>query len=231
MNIEQLRTEARTCTRCVLAQTRQHVVVGDGPVPAKLAFLGEGPGASEDAAGTPYAGRSGVILDEMLALIGASRRDVYVTNVLMCRPPGNRTPEAAEIDACSKWLLGQIKLVRPLVLVTFGSFTTGLFSKAMAPRRVDGRTIPGRHFAKTIAKPEAIRIADHRLFLYPLTPPWLAADGILNDQLKRYFLRLPELLERDLPPEPGVEEDVAQPRIEAPQQTGLFGFGDYEDRP
>jgi uracil-DNA glycosylase family 4 len=209
MNIAELRLEAAGCKRCALAATRTQVVVGTGPCPSPLMILGEAPGASEDAAGTPYAGRSGEILDELLALIGLARERAYLANVLMCRPPGNRGPAAEEIEACSHWLFTQLKLVRPQVLVTFGSFATTLFSASP------------RAFAKVIGKPEEIRVADHRLWLYPLSPPWLCAAGAMRKQLERRFRLIPELLERELSAQ---DDELA---AEQPRQLGLLPTGAY----
>ena len=106
------------CPSCVLAKTRSRTVPGSGPVTADLMFVGEAPGQREDDWGLPFVGRSGQFLDELLAAINLTRRDVYVTNVVKCRPPGNRDPEPAEIAACSAYLEQQIELVSPKVIAT-----------------------------------------------------------------------------------------------------------------
>jgi len=107
----------RDCTRCPqLAQTRQSVVFGAGNADADLMFVGEAPGANEDRMGLPFVGQAGKLLDQLLAEIGLARADVFVANVLKCRPPGNRDPQPAEIDNCQGWLLRQIELIEPKVI-------------------------------------------------------------------------------------------------------------------
>ncbi|MQC16696.1 MAG: uracil-DNA glycosylase [Chloroflexi bacterium] len=108
---------------CVLARTRTQTVPGSGPLPCDLMFIGEGPGQREDELGLPFVGRSGQFLDELLASISRSRQDVYVTNVVKCRPPGNRDPEPGEIAACADFLRRQIELAQPKVIATLGRFS------------------------------------------------------------------------------------------------------------
>jgi len=111
------------CPMCDLARTRTQTVPGSGPLPCDLVFIGEGPGQREDELGLPFVGRSGQFLDELLASIGRSRADVYVTNVVKCRPPGNRDPEPAEMTACSAYLDQQIAMAQPKVVATLGRFS------------------------------------------------------------------------------------------------------------
>lgn len=108
------------CTRCDLAPTRTQVVPGIGPRRADLMLIGEGPGANEDKQGRPFIGRGGRLLDSLLAEAGVERADVFITNVVACRPPGNRTPRPAEVRAHAPWLEEQIRLVAPRVIVTLG---------------------------------------------------------------------------------------------------------------
>jgi uracil-DNA glycosylase family 4 len=115
--------EIADCPMCVLARTRTQTVPGSGPLPCDLMFIGEGPGQREDELGLPFVGRSGQFLDDLLASIGRSRTDVYVTNVVKCRPPGNRDPEADEIAACSDYLRRQIEMAQPKVIATLGRFS------------------------------------------------------------------------------------------------------------
>jgi uracil-DNA glycosylase len=110
------------CTRCELFQTRIQVVPGDGNPAAEVMFVGEAPGASEDAAGLPFVGRSGKLLDEMLHLAGLERAEVFIGNVIRSRPPGNRSPRAKELRACAGWLHEQIRLIEPKLVVTLGRF-------------------------------------------------------------------------------------------------------------
>lgn len=109
------------CTRCALHKGRNKLVFGDGIAHARLMFVGEGPGADEDAQGLPFVGRAGQLLNNMIAAMGLKREEVYIANVVKCRPPGNRTPEPQEANTCSPFLIRQIDVVRPEVLVALGA--------------------------------------------------------------------------------------------------------------
>ncbi len=111
---------AEGCTECRLSEKRKTVVFGEGDPKASLMFIGEGPGAEEDRTGRPFVGQAGQILDGMIFAIGLERRDVYITNIVKCRPPGNRDPEDDEVTACAAYLDRQIELVQPKVLVALG---------------------------------------------------------------------------------------------------------------
>ena len=126
--LEVLAEEASACTNCKLATAgRTKVVFGMGDPDADLMFIGEGPGAEEDKQGLPFVGRSGQLLDRVLfEELGITRDSVYIQNVVMCRPPGNRDPEPDEIAACNPWLEKKIELIRPKVIVTLGNFATKL---------------------------------------------------------------------------------------------------------
>lgn len=126
---DELRAEALGCTRCPLAGSRTQVVFSDGPPDARLVVVGEAPGANEDATGRPFVGAAGRFLDLLLATVGLSREDsVYICNVLKCRPPGNRNPLPAEIEACAPYLRKQIELVRPEAILAVGSFAGQLLT-------------------------------------------------------------------------------------------------------
>jgi DNA polymerase len=122
--LDQAAAAAATCTKCRLAQTRTQVVYGVGDPDADLMFVGEGPGFHEDRQGEPFVGAAGQLLTRMLGEIGLARADVMIANVIKCRPPGNRDPLPDEIDACTPWLVEQISLVQPRLLVTLGNFAT-----------------------------------------------------------------------------------------------------------
>jgi DNA polymerase len=109
------------CTRCALHKGRNKIVFADGSPTARLMFVGEGPGADEDAQGLPFVGRAGQLLNNMIAAMGLKREEVYIANVVKCRPPGNRTPEPEEANTCSTFLFRQIDVVRPQVLVALGA--------------------------------------------------------------------------------------------------------------
>ncbi len=119
-SLTQIRDELGDCQRCPLSVTRKQIVFGAGAQSARLLFVGEAPGASEDAEGVPFVGPAGQLLDKMIVAMGFSRNSVYIANVLKCRPPGNRDPRAEEITACEGVLAAQIKTIAPEVIVTLG---------------------------------------------------------------------------------------------------------------
>jgi uracil-DNA glycosylase len=124
--IDELALIAHDCTRCTLAEARTNVVFGSGSPAADVMIVGEGPGQQEDEMGVPFVGRSGQLLATLLGEIGLARDEVYIANVVKCRPPRNRDPRSDEIDACKGYLRRQIELVDPTVVVTLGNFSTKL---------------------------------------------------------------------------------------------------------
>ena len=116
-----IRTDLGECTRCKLHTTRNKIVFGDGSSKAELVFIGEGPGADEDAQGLPFVGRAGKLLTQMIEAMGLQRQQVYICNVVKCRPPGNRQPEKDEVDACSPFLFRQLDALKPKVIVCLGA--------------------------------------------------------------------------------------------------------------
>src|SRR5215472_24997 len=116
-----IREDIGDCTRCRLHQGRKNIVFGVGNGNADIMFVGEGPGADEDEQGEPFVGRAGQLLNNMIAAMGLARSDVYIANVVKCRPPGNRTPEKEECDTCSPFLMRQIEVIRPRVIVALGA--------------------------------------------------------------------------------------------------------------
>ena len=118
---EELELSCKNCNKCKLCQTRNNVVIEDGARDAKVMFIGEGPGADEDAQGVPFVGKAGKLMNMALAGIGIKREEIYIANVVKCRPPGNRNPEKDEADACKEFLDAQIKLVNPKIIVLLGS--------------------------------------------------------------------------------------------------------------
>jgi DNA polymerase len=123
---DDLEREALGCTKCVLAKGRTQVVFGVGSREADLVFVGEGPGAEEDRQGIPFVGRAGQLLTRLIEGIGLARDDVYIANVVKCRPPGNRDPQPPEIEACRPYLEAQLTFLEPAVVVTLGNFATKL---------------------------------------------------------------------------------------------------------
>ncbi|MBR1660203.1 MAG: uracil-DNA glycosylase [Oscillospiraceae bacterium] len=120
MDWDELERECRVCRRCGLCESRHKVVVGVGARDAEVMFIGEGPGEQEDLKGEPFVGRAGKLLDDMLELIDLDRRSIYITNIVKCRPPGNRDPLNIEQDACALWLERQVELIRPRIIVCLG---------------------------------------------------------------------------------------------------------------
>ena len=120
-SLEAIREDIGECVRCKLHQHRMHIVFGEGDPNANLVFVGEGPGADEDATGRPFVGRAGQLLDKIIAAIGLRRQDVYIANIVKCRPPGNRTPERDETATCEQFLFRQLAFIRPKVIVALGS--------------------------------------------------------------------------------------------------------------
>jgi uracil-DNA glycosylase len=197
------------CTKCALAGGRTQVVFGSGDPNADLMFVGEAPGFHEDKQGIPFVGAAGKLLDQLLAGIGLSRGDVFVANVLKCRPPGNRDPLPEEIEACESHLWRQIELIQPRVVATLGNFATKLLSgRPTGITRVHGQE-------------QETTLGGRRLLLYPIYHPAAALyTPRMLDVLRSDFSRLPELMGREVaPPEPVfVAPVVAEPAV----QLGLF---------
>jgi uracil-DNA glycosylase family 4 len=201
--------QAQACTKCPqLASTRQTVVFGAGNADADLMFVGEAPGAEEDRQGLPFVGRAGAFLTDLLEGIGMKREDVFIANVLKCRPPGNRDPQPEEIDSCRPYLEQQVGLIQPRVIATLGNFSTKLLT---------GNTTG---ITKVRGTPQQQLIGGRFVHLLPLFHP---AAGLrtpsVAEQLREDFRRIPALLDEPLPdPEPLVPE-----REPEPDQMGLFG--------
>jgi uracil-DNA glycosylase len=159
--LAQLEREASGCTRCPLAAGRTHVVFGVGDPAADLMFVGEGPGRDEDLKGEPFVGRSGQLLDRLMAEeLGRSREACYIANVVKCRPPGNRDPHPDEIAACRPYLETQIDLIDPTVIVTLGNFATRLLldtSEGITKLRGRVHAYKGRHLVPTFHPSAALR--------------------------------------------------------------------------
>ena len=140
--LEDAAREASVCTQCRLAQGRTQVVYGVGSSDADLMFIGEGPGYHEDKQGEPFVGAAGQLLNRMLEEIGIHREDAYIANVVKCRPPGNRDPLPDEIEACRPWLIEQVQMIEPAVIVTLGNFAT----RVILDRQVSISKVRGERF-------------------------------------------------------------------------------------
>jgi uracil-DNA glycosylase len=206
---------AAGCTRCRLAQGRTQVVFGSGNPHADLMFIGEAPGFHEDKQGIPFVGQAGKLLERLLAGVQLRREDVYIANVLKCRPPGNRDPQPDEIEACEPHLFRQIELIHPKVVATLGNFATKLLSgRQLGITRVHGQE-------------QALTIAGRSVVLYPIYHPAAALyTPAMLKVLESDFARLPELLGRGPQPAAVAEsapEPEPEPAVAAPaEQLGLF---------
>jgi DNA polymerase len=227
--LKELLMAARECTRCAeLAATRTSVVFGAGNADADLMFVGEAPGANEDLQGLPFVGAAGKLLEKLLGEIGLSRAEVFIANVLKCRPPGNRDPRPGEIENCTPYLIRQVELVQPRVICTLGNFATKLL-------RGDPAGITRVH-----GQPEVRTIGSHTTRLYPIYHPAAALyTPRTMDMLRADFLALPGVLglapaapspafddaladvEPVEPVEPG-PAPVAVPEQPGSEQLGLF---------
>ena len=197
------------CTRCRLSQGRTQVVFGVGNPHADLMFVGEAPGFHEDKQGVPFVGQAGKLLDKLLGGIGLERSEVYIANVLKCRPPGNRDPQPDEIESCEPHLFRQIELIQPRVVATLGNFATKLLSgKPTGITRVHGQD-------------QEVTLSGNRVLLYPLYHPAAAlyTPAMLN-VLQEDFRRIPELMGREEIPE--LEPEPVLASAEPAVQLGLF---------
>ncbi len=201
------------CTRCRLAQGRTQVVFGAGNPHADLMFVGEAPGFHEDKQGVPFVGQAGKLLEGLLAGVELRREDVYIANVLKCRPPGNRDPQQDEIESCEPHLFRQIELIEPKVIATLGNFATKLLSgRPLGITRVHGQE-------------QELTIAGRNVLLYPLYHPAAALyTPAMLKVLEADFARLPALMGAAEPaPLEALPEPEPEPAVAAPaEQLGLF---------
>jgi DNA polymerase len=205
--------EARVCERCPLSATRNTVVFGSGDADADLMFIGEGPGAEEDRQGLPFVGRAGRLLTELLSGIGMTREDVWITNVIRCRPPGNRDPHPEEIESCRPFTERQFALIEPKVVATLGNFATKLLTgNPTGITRVRGT-------------PQEHSLGGRNVVVLPLLHP---ASALRNpsqvDLLREDFRTLVELLGEGERSTPEAEAGLAVPAAPSqPDQLDLFG--------
>ncbi|MBU0606899.1 MAG: uracil-DNA glycosylase [Armatimonadetes bacterium] len=169
--LAELGQEIATCQRCALAATRTHAVPGEGPVNAQIMFIGEGPGEQEDRSGRPFVGAAGQLLNQLLTRVGLQRSDIFITNIVKCRPPRNRDPQPAEAAACRPYLDAQIALLTPRVICLLGKPATHALLAPGAsmgkvhgvPQEVDGIIyVPLYHPAAALHQPslEAVLVED-----------------------------------------------------------------------
>ena len=177
--LEKLAKQIKVCTRCELHRSRTEAVPGEGPTHAEIMFIGEGPGASEDKQGRPFVGASGKFLDQLLEQAGVTRTDVFITNVVKCRPPGNRDPLPDEVEICtSNYLQHQIKIINPSIIVTLGRHSMSLFFKGAKITQIHGQ----------------MRKVDDRFVIAMFHPAAALHQLSLKSTIMADFAKLPELL-------------------------------------
>jgi len=176
--LSHIESEIISCMLCPLANTRKNAVPGEGPIDAQIMLIGEGPGHHENEQGLPFVGASGKLLTELLASIGLKRSDVYITNVIKCRAPGNRDPQPNEIEACGQYLDRQIKLINPSVIVTLGRFSMA-------------RWFPGKRISDIHGKPKT---AGTRIVVPMFHPAAALHQPKYRPLLVEDFKKLPELV-------------------------------------
>ncbi len=192
--------EIQTCQQCILAQGRTHPVPGEGPETAEIMFIGEGPGFHEDRQGRPFVGAAGKYLEELLAMIHLAREQVYITNVVKCRPPGNRDPQPEEIAACRPYLDRQIELIHPRLIVTLGRFSMQ-------------RYFPGASISRIHGQPKRVG----NVIYYPMFHPAAALhQPRWRTLVEEDILKIPDLLAKL----DGIEEQ--EPDVPDAQQLSLF---------
>ncbi len=203
--------EVSACTKCVLHETRKKSVPGDGPVNAEIMFIGEGPGFHENEQGHPFVGAAGKFLDQLLAQAGVTRADVWIGNVVKCRPPGNRDPLPDELEACDVHLEAQIKTINPSIIVTLGRFSMNKFIPGAKISAIHGemQKIGDRYIIPMFHPAAALHQA-------ALKPSILADFARLPDQLKeaRAALGRKDVVEK-------IKETAVQ-QDNKPKQLNLF---------
>ena len=204
-DLQALHQQIHTCQECALHRARTNAVPGEGAPNASLMFIGEGPGFNEDRQGRPFVGPAGQFLDELLLSIGLKREDVFITNMVKCRPPNNRDPFPGEISSCSRYLDAQIDAIKPAVIVPLG-------------RHALARWFPRDSISKVRARP---RVFDG-VTIFPLYHPAAALhNGALRATIEADFAKLGTLLrEREEHGTPN--EDDAQDEADGSQQLSMF---------
>lgn len=199
--LEAVAAEVAVCEDCKLHLSRKNAVPGEGPGDADLMFIGEGPGFHENEQGRPFVGAAGRFLEELLEGIGMNREQVFIGNVVKCRPPGNRDPEQQEIEACSKYLERQIEAIDPKVIITLGRFSMA-------------RYFPNARISRIHGKPAEI---DGRLIVPMYHPAAALHQPSLRETVQEDFAKLPALIEGKAPV-PEIEEQSPSD----PEQLSLF---------
>jgi uracil-DNA glycosylase len=208
--LSRIAKEVSTCTKCILRESRKKPVPGDGPANAEIMFIGEGPGFHENEQGHPFVGASGKFLDQLLAQAGVTRADVFIANVVKCRPPGNRDPLPDELAACDTYLEAQIKAINPSIIVTLGRFSMNKFFPGAKISSVHGQMKRiGERFVIPMFHPAAA------LHQAALKPSILGDFAKLPDQLSEARVALGK-------PAPVDKRKIKEVLDEHPKQLNLF---------
>jgi DNA polymerase len=200
-DIAAVAAEVAVCTDCKLYHSRKNAVPGEGPSDADLMFIGEGPGFHENEQGRPFVGAAGRFLEELLESVGMKREEVFICNVIKCRPPGNRDPQADEIQACSKYLDRQIKAINPKVIVTLGRFSMARYFPNARISSIHGKA----------------RVVNSRLVMPMYHPAAALHQPSLRRVVEEDFAKLPEMIAQGLSTYP-TEKDTPTD----PEQLNLF---------
>jgi uracil-DNA glycosylase len=206
-DLKTVATEVRACKLCSLSATRKNAVPGEGPANAEIMLIGEGPGFHEDQQGRPFVGPSGDFLTQLLASAGYKRSDVYIANVVKCRPPANRDPLPEEITACGAYLDRQIALINPKVIITLGRFSMA-------------RYFPGGRISAIHGHARRI---DGRVIVAMFHPAAALHQPSLRESIEDDFRRLPEILaEAKKQAVPATKPDKKEPEDSGGEQMSLF---------
>ena len=196
--LEKLAKKIKVCTLCELHRSRTEAVPGEGPTHAEIMFIGEGPGANEDKQGRPFVGASGKFLDQLLEQAGVTRAEVFITNVVKCRPPGNRDPLPDEVEICTgNYLQHQIEIVNPSIIVTLGRHSMGLFFKGAKITQIHGQ----------------MRKVEDRFVIAMFHPAAALHQLSLRETIMADFAKLPALLK-----EARLEVGTSAPKGKAPKK-------------
>jgi uracil-DNA glycosylase family 4 len=206
--LKEVAAEVSTCTKCDLSKGRTKAVPGEGNLNARIMFIGEGPGFHEDRQGRPFVGPAGQFLEELLASINLKRADVFITNVVKCRPPGNRDPLPAEINACNNYLERQIAAINPQVIVTLGRFSMAKFFGGEKISTIHGRA----------------RKIDGRICIAMYHPAAGLHQQSLKDTIRSDFKKIPQVIaEAERQSEEGqMKTESFKMKEEPPEQLALF---------
>ena len=204
--LNQVASEAAVCTKCNLHFSRKNAVPGEGPADARIMFIGEGPGFHENEQGRPFVGAAGKFLDELLDGIGMNRQQVFIGNVVKCRPPGNRDPQPDELLACSDYLERQIQAINPRVIVTLGRFSMGRFLPNARISEIHGQIFQVK--GRTVVPMYHPAAALHQ--------PSLRSSVVAD------FAKLPDLIEKAMAGEAPKVDPENKPEKQNPTQLSLF---------